>query len=517
MTDRPTSLYDSGTFGQLILSAIARFGDQPAIADDRQVWTYAELGDAVARAMAAFRSLGLGKGDGVAMAVGNRVEQVACLYAAMLLGMRYTALHLQASADTHAVILEDSEAAALIFDPAVLGERAADYQARAPGVRRLLSLGPSPVGLDLLALMTAAEPAVLRDEADSAGVAHLMYTGGTTGMPKGVQLPHRTLVTAALHQASDWDLPEGQMRFLAATPVTHASGWIIPTVLMRGGYVRLASGFQPESFCRLVAAEKINLVFLVPTMIYVLLDHPAAAGHDLSSLQTIVYGAAPMSPDRLAEAITAFGPVFVQLFGQTEAPMCITTLRKADHDPARPDRFGSAGLPCPAVQVRLFDSGMREVAVGEPGEICVRGPLVMDGYWKRPEETLAAFEGGWLHTGDVAVRSAEGFLRIVDRTKDLIISGGFNVYPREVEDALLAHPGVSSAAVIGVPDDKWGEAVTAFVVRRSGAEVDAATLKQHVRDARGPIWAPKSVTFVDAIPTTALGKVDRRALRELIA
>lgn len=511
------NVYDSGTFGRLILSAIARFGTRPAIADSRQTWSYAQLGDAVARAVAVFKDLGLAKGDGIAMAIGNRVEQVACLYAAMLLGLRYTALHLQAAQDTHLLVLRDAEAVALIFDPAVLGERAVSYQQGAPGLRHLLTLGMSSIGCDMVALMAAATPVPLEDEAEAADIAHLMYTGGTTGVPKGVMLPHRTLVTAALHQAADWDLPEGDIRFLAATPITHASGWIIPTVLMRGGFVRLIAGFDTETFCAQIAADRINLVFLVPTMIYALLDSSSLGRHDLSSLQTIVYGAAPISPDRLAQAIGVFGPVFVQLFGQTEAPMCISTLRKADHDPARADRFGTAGLPCPAVQVRLFDSAMNEAPTGEPGEICVRGPLVMAGYWKQPDATSEVFAGGWLHTGDVAVRSAEGYLRIVDRTKDLIISGGFNIYPREVEDALLAHPAVHAAAVIGMPSDKWGEAVTAFVVPRSTEAVDAAMLQRHVREIRGPIWSPKSITFLDAIPLTALGKVDRQALRDLAA
>jgi fatty-acyl-CoA synthase len=255
------------------------------------------------------------------------------------------------------------------------------------------------------------------------------------------------------------------------------------------------------------------MTFLVPTMLYVLLDAPILKTSDLSNLETIVYGAAPMSADRMREAIGHFGLVFVQLFGQTEVPMCMTTLRKVDHDPARLDRLGSCGLPVASVQVKLFDPEMREVDVDEPGEICIRSSLVMDGYWKQPDATQEVFRGGWMHTGDVAKRSADGFLTIVDRTKDLIISGGFNVYPREVEDALMAHPQVANAAVIGIPDAKWGEAVTAYVVTRDGAVVDEATLKAHVKTVRGAIWAPKTITFLDNLPLTALGKLDRKALR----
>jgi fatty-acyl-CoA synthase len=227
----------------------------------------------------------------------------------------------------------------------------------------------------------------------------------------------------------------------------------------------------------------------------------------------IIYGAAPMSPDRLLEGMRIFGNVFVQFYGQTEVPQCITTLRKIDHDPASPRRLGSCGRPNPLVEVKLFDFDMNEVKDGEPGEICVRGALVMNGYWKRPDATDDTFRGGWLHTGDVAVQDEDGYFYIVDRIKDMIISGGFNIYPREVEDALMSHPAVASAAVIGVPDDKWGEAVKAFIVLKSGAEADFETLHAHVRAKRGGPWAPKTIDFVEAIAVTGLGKVDRKALR----
>ena len=252
----------------------------------------------------------------------------------------------------------------------------------------------------------------------------------------------------------------------------------------------------------------------MPTLVYALMDAAdLRARYDLSSLQLIVYGAAPMSPDRLLEAIETFGPIFVQMYGQTEAPQCVTTLRKVDHDPAHPRRLGSCGRPNPLVEVKLFDNDMNEVERGQPGEICVRGALVMNGYWKRPDATEEAFRGGWLHTGDVAVQDESGYYYIVDRTKDMIISGGFNIYPREVEDALMSHPAVASAAVIGVPDGKWGEAVKAFVVLRAGADANFEALHAHVKAKRGGPWAPKSIEIVETIAVTGLGKVDRKTLR----
>jgi fatty-acyl-CoA synthase len=234
---------------------------------------------------------------------------------------------------------------------------------------------------------------------------------------------------------------------------------------------------------------------------------------DLSSLETVFYGASAISPARLREAIAKFGPIFFQFYGQVEAPMTIAVLRRAEHDITNPARLASCGRPVPWVDVALLDDTLREVPEGEPGEICVRGPLVMAGYFNRAELTAEALAGGWLHTGDVAVRDADGFLRIVDRKKDMIVTGGFNVYPREIEDVLSHHPAVSSCAVIGIPDEHWGEAVKAVVVLRNGAVADADELKAFVRERKGSVQTPKSVEFVAAIPLTPVGKPDKKLLR----
>jgi len=502
-----------GTLGQAMITTITRHADRPCLADDVTTWTYAEYGDAAARYIAIYKAAGLKKGEGLAILAGNRVEVMAASLAALVMGLRYTPMHPLAAEDDHAFIIEDAEIAAVVCDPVLFGERAARIAASVASVRVLFSFGPLEGARDLLAEAAALEPQPLVDEGDPDAIAYIAYTGGTTGLPKGVVHKSRGLLTAILHMLSDWDWPE-EIRFLACTPISHAAGATAWPVVIRGGFVRLAPGFNPERFCELVESEQLNSTFVVPTMIYVLLDHPGRQGRDLSSLKSIIYGAAPMSPERLIEAIGVFGNVFVQLYGQTEAPNVITSLRQVDHDITNVARLGSCGLPSIFVDVTLFDPEMNPVADGEPGEICVRGPLVMEGYWKRPEETEEAFRGGWLHTGDVAVRDADGYLTIVDRAKDMIISGGFNIYPREVEDALLAHPAISSAAVIGVPDPKWGEAVKAFVVLKPDASVDAAELQAHVKARKGGPWTPKSVEFLDAIPVTSLGKLDRKALRK---
>jgi fatty-acyl-CoA synthase len=252
---------------------------------------------------------------------------------------------------------------------------------------------------------------------------------------------------------------------------------------------------------------------LVPTMLYTLMDHADFATRDLSSLETVYYGAAAMSPARLREAITKLGPIFFQYYGQAEAPMTICVLRKDEHDVDDLARLATCGRPVPWVHVKLLDDAGEEVPRGEPGEICVRGPLVMRGYWNKPEQTAEALAGGWLHTGDIAREDEDGFYTIVDRKKDMVVTGGFNVFPREVEDVISAHPAVANVAVIGVPDERWGEAVKAVVVLRPGESVEEGELIEAVKAAKGSVHAPKTVDFVDEIPVSPLGKPDKKALR----
>jgi fatty-acyl-CoA synthase len=316
--------------------------------------------------------------------------------------------------------------------------------------------------------------------------------------------------------AGEWELST-PLRMLAATPVSHAAGGIAIPTWIKGGEFHLLPEFTPQKLLAYVQRERITATFLVPTMIYRLLDEPTLRDYDLGSLQTVIYGAAPMSPTRLAQALDVFGPVFLQIYGQSEAPNCISFLSRGSHDPNRPDRLASCGVPHANLTVALLDDKGREVMEGEAGEICLRGPHIMAGYWKRPQETEEALAGGWLHTGDIGRFDGDGFLSIVDRKKDMIISGGFNVYPREVEDAITTHPAVAACAVVGLPDAKWGEAVSAVIVPRSGQTIDAEAIIRLVRDRKGATHAPKHVFFVDQIPLTPIGKPDKKAVRKLLA
>jgi fatty-acyl-CoA synthase len=282
---------------------------------------------------------------------------------------------------------------------------------------------------------------------------------------------------------------------------------------MRGGTLVVLPRFDPAEVLRTIEEQRITATMLVPSMLYALLDHPDSRTRDLSSLETVYYGASAANPTRLAEAIERWGPVFAQYYGQSEAPMAISYLAKGDHDEPR---LSSCGRPSPWLRTALLGEDGEPVPQGEPGEVCVAGPLVASGYWQRPEETAETFRDGWLRTGDVARADADGFWHIVDRTKDMIVTGGFNVFPREVEDVVASHPAVAQVAVIGTPHEKFGEAVTALVVPRDGVAVDdtvVGEIQALVKDRKGAVQAPKQVLAVDEIPLTGLGKPDKKALR----
>ena len=343
----------------------------------------------------------------------------------------------------------------------------------------------------------------------------IVYTGGTTGRPKGVLMSHRVWQAMTWIQMAEWEFPD-DLRIAIATPLSHAAMSLVAPVLLSGGAFYVMESFSPDGFFDLVAEHRITATLIVPVMLYALQGHPRYETADMSSMETIFYGASPMSPAKLAQAIGDWGPIFFQFYGQTEAPMVITHLKKGEHDPTRPDRLASCGRPVPWMHVALLDTDNRPVAPGESGEICTRGPLVMTGYKGLPDETAEALSGDWLHTGDVGRFDDDGYLYIVDRTKDMVITGGFNVFPREVEDVISTHRAVSMVMVIGVPDDKWGEAVKAVVVLQPGHEPsDELTreLQQLVKDAKGSQQSPKSIDYVDALPLTPVGKPDKKSVR----
>ena len=503
-----------GTLGGLIVRACQRNASATAVVGPDLRLTYAQLAARIEGMIDAFRAAGLKRQQGVALLALNSADVLVATAATMIAGLRLTALSPLGSASDHLYCIDDAEISAFVFQPMFAG-RAQELKASSKHLRHLFALGSSDGAIDLCKA-AAAGTGFPVDEGRAEDVAMVFYTGGTTGKPKGVVHTHASAMAALHMAASEWEWPS-DMRVLAATPVSHAAGILAYPTFLRGGEFHLLPAFSPESLYDYVARERIGLTFLVPTMIYRLLDQPPPKHLDLSCLKTVLYGAAPMSVERMVEALRLFGPIFMQLFGQTEAPTCISYLAKRQHDPAQPGRLASAGQPHAAVDVALLDDDGNKVPYGELGEICVRGPFVMQGYWRREQETLEAFKFGWLHTGDIGRFDEEGCLHIVDRKKDMIISGGFNVYPREVEDALMTASGVRAAAVVGVHDPKWGESVVAAVVPATAPAPDAAALIAHVRDLKGPIMTPKRIVFLENLPLTPIGKIDKKALRTMLA
>ncbi len=500
----------------LLVEGLNRYNDEPCLYLGDKVASYREVRESTSQMVQALKSKGLQVGSRVAVISRNRPEVLANIAAMQLTGCVGTSLHPLGSLDDHAYMLVAAGVETLIYDPGAFDAYAAQLQERVPTLRNLLAFGPTATGEDYLALAAGFEPAALvAPRLDPDAVASVSFTGGTTGKPKGVMNTQRVTTYMAQIQMAEWEFP-ADLRMLIATPLSHAAAAFFVPVLRNGGAFYVMQSFSPDEFFNMVEQHRITCTMLVPVMLYYLLDSPRSATADMSSMETIFYGASPMSPARLREGIEKWGKVFYQFYGQSEAPMVIANMRRAEHDLDKPGRLSSCGRPTPWLHVALLDGNNQPVPRGEPGEICVRGPLVMKGYKDMPEETAETFAGGWLHTGDVGRLDEEGFLFIVDRTKDMIVTGGFNVFPREVEDVLATHEAVAQVAVIGVPDDQWGEAVKAVIVlrpgHRGGPELVEA-LQAMVKRAKGSVQAPKSIDFVESIPVTPVGKPDKKAVR----
>jgi len=501
------------TAADLIVEAMERFADREAFVLGDQRVSYGQAADTISRIVRLLAARGVGPGRAVAALSPNMPEAWLVQAAAWLLGTTYTGLHPLGSLGDHAYVCEDAGIAVLVVHPK-FAETGAALAERCPGIGRLLTLGPAEVGEDLLALVESVPAGRLeRGPAGEEDTAWLQYTGGTTGTPKGVMVPHRALVAQTYSLTCSWGLPETP-RFLLTSPITHAGSLPILPTLCRGGTVVLQQSFDPEAWLDTVMGERINYAFVVPTMLYAMLDQASPRRHDLSSLETILYGAAPMAPARIGEALAELGPVLMQGYGQTECLGMCTSLRKDEHDPERrAGLLASCGRAVAGARVEVLGEAGAVLGPGQVGEVCVRSPVVMTGYRNRPEETAGALADGWLHTGDLAVRDEEGFFYLVDRKKDVIVSGAFNVYPREIEDVISRCAGVSAVAVIGVPDARWGEAVTAFVAARPGQHVDQDEIRKTVRERKGAHQTPKTIHVVDELPKTAAGKIDKKALR----
>lgn len=509
------ALHEQPLLPHLVVRSLNAFDDAPCIHTAGGLLSYADVRARTSQFVQAQRARGVGRGTRLAILSKNRPEVLVNAMASLVNGVVLTPLHPLGSLADHAYVIGDAEIECLVYDADHFADRAAEIKAEFPDIT-LLGFGPSAAGDDYLALADTFTPEPLvAPDVHLEDLCTVVYTGGTTGRPKGVVMTHRVWQSMTWIQMAEWEFPS-PLRIAVPTPLSHAALSLVAPVLVAGGAFYVMDAFSPDAFFDLVEQHRITCTLIVPVMLYAMQGHPRYRTADMSSMETIFYGASPMSPAKLADAIEHWGPIFFQFFGQTEAPMVITHLKKGEHDLAKPERLASCGKPVPWLHVALLDEDDQPVGPGESGEICVRGPLVMNGYKDLPDETAEALSGDWLHTGDVGRYDADGYLYIVDRTKDMVITGGFNVFPREVEDVISTHPAVSMVMVIGVPDAKWGEAVKAVVVPAPGVEPSedlTRELQQLVKDAKGSQQAPKSIDYVDSLPLTPVGKLDKKAVR----
>lgn len=469
--------------------------------------TAGEFRALVYRMARVLQARGLGRGSTVTLLCGNMPETIAVRYAANLIGCRVNQLYQQLSAEVQAAIVRDVETRALIVDPR-FADRAEEVTERAP-VETVLTLGPAHLGEDLLQLTAEQSadpfPALARPE----DVCVIRHTGGTTGHPKGI--------CTTFGQASGFKgvLPREEQvisRQLVCTTLAHAAGMLADATLREGGAVVLLDEFEPGAVLAAIERERITDLFVMPPLLYRIMDHPDADRTDTSSLRRLTYGGCQASPARILDAVKRFGPVLCQFYGQSEAGG-ISVLTAEDHDPLRPELLRSAGKVLEEVEVAIRDEAGRDLPFGEHGEICIRSPWLMQGYWKQPELTAEVLRDGWLHTGDIGRLDAEGYVTVVDRLKDMIIVVGGHVYTSELEDLLNSHPHVLQSAVFGVRDADNMERVHAVVVPVPGSDVDEDTLRTLVREQRGAMYEPYRIRFTEALPLTEAGKPDKKQLR----
>ena len=492
--------------------------DAPALAEGMLVhadWaTFAARTASVAGGLRG--SLGLAEGERVAILMRNRPEYLEALFAIWHAGLVAVPVNSRLHRDEVGYILDHSGASVVITD----ADHADDVEPLVNTVESLRTAVVAP-GERWAGLTGSVPIAVVDRHPDDA--AWLFYTSGTTGRPKGATLTHRNLLMMSLSYFADIDPVSPGDCVLHAAPISHGSGLYGLPHVARGAVsvIPETGGADPAEIARLLRRWPGMSFFAAPIMVKRLSTDPAIAAADLTNLKTIVYGGAPMYLADLEVALDVLGPRLAQIYGQGETPMTITALSKADHadrdDQRWRDRLQSVGFPRTDVEVRIVDEDDHPVPVGEIGEVVVRGDVVMKGYWNQPEATAETLRNGWLHTGDMGSFDEEGYLTLRDRSKDLIISGGMNIYPREVEEALLRHPGVKAVSVVGRPDPEWGEAVVAFVVADGDTRPTVDDLDQTCLDAIARFKRPKDYRFVDALPTNNYGKVLKRELRERLA
>jgi acyl-CoA synthetase (AMP-forming)/AMP-acid ligase II len=485
-----------------------RLADYPALTDLRVSWTYGEFATRTAAIGSALRARGLNNGDRVVLSMENCAEFFEVLFGCWTAGLCAVPVNAKLHPKEVEHIVRDSAARILIVTPGL-----ADALAHLPAAAGTLEAMICTETPDYEQL-TMAEP-IAPVTVNPTDRAWIFYTSGTTGRPKGAILSHRNLLFMCHAYYADIDMLDHRDVKLHVGPLSHGSGlYSLPQVL-KGGHQIIHPGFDPSAISDILDRHSNVSMFNVPTMLARLVDSPIARRMRIENLKTIIYGGGPMYVAGLERALSLFGPRLYQIYGLGEAPMTITGLSQAMHaNPRDTGDLRTCGVPRTGVGVRVVDDEDRDLPPGETGEVLSCSDCVMEGYWNNPEATEATLRGGWLHTGDLGSLDAQKYLTLRDRSKDMIISGGSNIYPREVEEALLRHPDVVEASVIGRPHPDWGEEVVAFVVARPGTSVPPGTLDALCLDHIARFKRPKDYRFVESLPKNNYGKVLKTELRE---
>ena len=500
--------------GDIVRDHAARRGDAAALVHQGRTTTYRELDRAASRVAQGLIAEGIKPGTRVA-----HLDKSSDLYFELLFGVAKAAavmvsVNWRLAPPEVLHVVNDAEAEILFvgeeFFPVV-----DTIRDRLRTVRRIVALSGARPGCDSFTVWRDRHPD--RDPhlpALPSDTAVQFYTSGTTGLPKGAELTNANFAFMFRVWSGSWQMKPGAST-IVCLPMFHigGAGWGM-VGLYAGAINHVVREFVPAQILDIIQRERIEVILLVPAMILFLVQAPQIRETDLSSLKLIVYGAAPIPADLLKQAMAVFGCGFQQVYGLTETTGAVTLLPSEDHDPSDARKLLSCGYAQKEVELRIVDADGRELPVGEVGEIAIRSPQVMGGYWKLPEATARAIKGDWFLSGDAGYLDKNGYLYIHDRVKDMIVSGGENIYPAEVESALFGHPGVADVAVIGVPDERWGEAVKAVVVRKPGAEVMPGELIDWARDKIAGYKLPKSIDFIDALPRNPTGKILKRELRK---
>jgi acyl-CoA synthetase (AMP-forming)/AMP-acid ligase II len=491
----------------------ARYASRTAVRCGDESMTFAEVDAAANQIAHVLAGLGVIRGDRVGLLIGNGIWSIPVDFGCLKAGAARVPLNTRLAAAEQARMLAATGVRLLVHGPD-LADRAAELAAQVDALR-LVSLGPAPRAdaLDLLEEMKRASSADPRVRAEPGDPVLVLYTSGTTGALKAVEHSQASFAAITANILANLISPGRDSVMLHAASLIHASGTFVLPYWIRGGCAAVLPGFDPATYLEDLAKYRATEINLVPTMFGMLAGSGAAERADVSSLRAAVYGASPMPRPLLEQMLDLWGPRLVQYFGQTEAPLAITALDADDH--RDPTLLGSCGHPSVDAEVAVTDQEGNPAPTGEIGEIRVRAPFGMTGYYAAPDITAETITPDrWIRTRDLASIDDRGYLTLVDRSSDMIITGGYNVYPREVEEALLTHPAVTGAAVVSAPDETWVEAVTAFVTLRPGASATEDELRQAARTRLAGYKVPKTVHVIDAIPMSPVGKILRRALRE---